>query len=161
MSLNKPFFLKSGHFRPKTFKNLSFSRHGVLKWVLDESDIMSHLSWMYIFGRSSFSSSVDDTTTWRRRRFKPKLNFERECRFWVFGESRSSVRPWHPRDYNIVSTCHVMTSLIHLMQIIWYSFTIYNHMTNPSKFNTWKFLKFWSKISFWRHKKVHFFRYFR
>ena len=115
-------------------------------WVRYYESLIVNVHFVH-FGRSSFSSSVGDTKTWRRRRFKPKLNFERECRFWVFGESRSSVRPWHPRDYNIVSTCHVMTSLIHLMQIIWYSFTIYNHMTNPSKFNTWKFLKFWSKIS--------------
>ena len=152
--------MKSGHFRPKTHKN---SEIEFKKWVLDES-------YLWVIYRECTFLSKNEVHFWVRIGLVPlKLGGGgdlTEFEFWAgmsilsFGESRSSVRPWHPRDYNVVSTCHVMTSLIHLMQIIWYSFTIYNHMTNPSNFITWKMSKFWPKISFWQSKKFNFFQYF-
>ena len=158
MSLNKPFSWNrviSDQKRIKTQKS-SFKNEC---W-------MSHILWVTY--RECTFLSKNEVHFWVRIGLVPlKLGGggdSTEFEFWAgmsilsFGESRSSVRPWHPRDYNVVSTCHVMTSLIHLMQIIWYSFTIYNHMTNPSNFITWKITKFWPKIS---SKKVKIFQYFR
>ena len=77
--------------------------------------------------------------------------------FWR--KSLECETTWHPRDYSK----HMSRDDVINTSDADHMILVYNHMTNPSNFTMWKFLKFWSKISFWSPKitkKVDFFQYF-
>ena len=161
------FRLKWGHFRLKTCKKTVVWRIftenecmmsqilPVQVWfIIYESLLVNVHFWVKVH----FSSSnwVGATTTWRRRRFLTEIEFWAGMSILSFGESRSSVRPWHPRDYSK----HMSRDDVINTSDADHMILVYNHMTNPSNFTMWKFLKFWSKISFWSPKitkKVDFF----
>ena len=99
------------------------------------------LVWCYQLGGGDFNRNLI---------LSGNVDFE----FWR--KSLECETTWHPRDYSK----HMSRDDVINTSDADHMILVYNHMTNPSNFTMWKFLKFWSKISFWSPKitkKVDFF----